>query len=195
MDSSMSPLPPLPPIFFLTAPVAQAAAITDRGRSVPVFRYETALLPLRGQSESYASEESKRLLLSRAEQEYFANMNHDLDRLVRVGQPAPRANCHGWVFTGGAYGILDEFVEPIIADNGYQPIESPRPGDLVVYRRHGIIMHSGSVQTIAGGVAVIESKWGPFGVFLHPADCHPYDDLAFFRSPRRGHGVIITCGQ
>jgi hypothetical protein len=181
----------MPPIFFLTAPVARTFAITDSGRRVPLFRYETALLPLRGQRATYESDETRYALLRRAELEYFANLKHEFSRLVRVSEPTPAANCHGWVFTGGEYGILDEFVEPIVADNAYQPVESPGPGDLVLYRRGGAIAHTGSILAIDGNLTLVESKWGPFGVFHHPADCHPYDSYAFYRSPRAGHKLMI----
>jgi hypothetical protein len=133
-------------------------AVTDRGRELPLFRFE--LKP---------------------------------GTAVGQGQGSP-ANCHGWVFCSGQYFLQCEDVEKILADNGYQIYDSPRVGDLVVYRNSsGGISHTGVVKECAlAGPPVIESKWGLRGRFVHsPAD-QPYGRrFGYYRSTRQGHTLAI----
>jgi hypothetical protein len=109
--------------------------------------------------------------------------------MIRTGPADETANCHGWVFAGGRYWVSAEGVEAILADNGYQPVSDPRPGDLVVYRGGGLITHTAVVRTVApGGLVLVESKWGWMGVFLHAPEGSSYGrEYTYFRSPREGH--------
>lgn len=109
---------------------------------------------------------------------------------IPVGPPEPSSNCHGWVFAEGQAIIRSESIDCILAENDYRPVESPEPGDLVVYRdSDGAIVHTGVVKaTGRGGFALVESKWGLYGSYLHESRQQSYSDIfAFYRSPRRGH--------
>jgi hypothetical protein len=111
--------------------------------------------------------------------------------LVRVAPPGGASDCHGWVFLGGRGWLAGEEVEAVLRDNGYYPVAPPQPGDLVVYRGPaGVIRHSGVVVGLAeGGVALVESKWGDQGRYIHRAELPGYGRHGFYRSYRRGHRV------
>jgi hypothetical protein len=99
-------------------------------------------------------------------------------------------NCHGWVFADGHFFVKSEEVEAILHDNGYGRVDTPESSDLAVYRRtDGQIVHTGIVRVNAGGQIRVESKWGALGLFLHPADAHPYDHAActFYHAERGSH--------
>lgn len=131
--------------------------------------------------------------------EEFQRMQSEL--LERVGMldtvtPLPlgwvNANCHGWVFTGGTHFVVNEEVQTILDDNGYQTVGSPRAGDVAVYRNsRGDIIHTGLVRSIDQNKVLVESKWGHCGVFLHPSDVHPYElaECTFYRCNRADHIV------
>src|SRR5207253_1844379 len=97
-------------------------------------------------------------------------------RLIRRREADPHANCHGWTFAGGRYWIRSESVQAILDDNGYQPVDTPRRGDLIIYRNAGdTITHSGVVRVSnAEGLVLIESKWSWQGTFLHAPEDQPY---------------------
>jgi len=109
--------------------------------------------------------------------------------LICTGPAEAGYNCHGWVFTGGRYWIDGVEVERILAENGYQRVTTPRPGDLAIYRNDSEITHSAVVRTVeADGLLLVESKWGQLGRYIHPADKlnfgHP---PVYYRSSRQGH--------
>jgi hypothetical protein len=113
-------------------------------------------------------------------------------RLLRAGEPSWASNCHGWVFTAGRYLIDGDAVDLILQDNGYQRVEAPQAGDLIVYRSsaQGAVAHTGVVRVAAPDLLLVESKWSELGVYLHrPEDYHPRLGLAYdyYRSPRHGH--------
>ncbi len=114
------------------------------------------------------------------------------DSIIRSEPATDRSNCHGWVFTGGRYWIGSREVEHILAGNHYRPVEDPKPGDLVVYRSGGAIVHTGVVRYIAEGQPVIvEGKWGCTGVFLHSVARSIYGaSYAYYRSTRTGHLLV-----
>ena len=111
------------------------------------------------------------------------------ERLIRVAPASDVCNCHGWVFTGGRYWLSPNDVEQILADNGYQAVSDPRPGDLAIYRDGDVISHTAVVRTGDGGSPVfVEGKWGWMGVFLHPVGDSCYGtNYTFYRSHRNGH--------
>lgn len=181
-----------PTTIFATTPVKTLSALTDAGQRIPLFHYEMIVLAGPGQEGSYHAGDARRDLLRSAEQHYLASMRRDMCRFVRLAEPAPVSNCHGWIFTGGKFGIEDEFVPLILADNGYEVVARPSVDDLAVYRRETSVAHVGVVRAIDGDTVIVEGKWGPFGVFSHAADWHPYDAMAYYRSPRRGHLLGIS---
>ncbi len=111
------------------------------------------------------------------------------DQLIRRAAADDYANCHGWVFTGGRYWVPPEFVDQILEDNAYRPVTAPRPGDLVIYRDHNGPSHTAVVRYVARGMPVlVEGKWGPFGVYLHPVEQSGYGtNFTYYRSRRTGH--------
>jgi len=111
------------------------------------------------------------------------------DHLIRCEPASDRANCHGWVFTGGRFWIGGTEVDRILTDNQYQAVTSPRPGDIVVYRSSETVSHTGIVRYVTDGLPVlVEGKWGCTGVYLHPVDKSIYGtDFTYYRSPRPGH--------
>jgi hypothetical protein len=161
-------------------PAEGAWATTDRGRPVPLFAYPAGpALP------GTLAEEEETALGSRVSSL----------RVIRAGPPDPSSNCHGWVFTGGRCWVKGEAVEGILQDNGYQRVEAPRPGDLVVYRdERGAVSHTGVVSSVGSdGLVLVESKWGWLGRYVHAAEAHPYGpDFSYHHSPRTGHLLRLT---
>jgi len=109
--------------------------------------------------------------------------------VIRRGAADDRSNCHGWIFTGGRFLLSAADVELILRENGYGECRDPRPGDLVVYRRGGAVLHTAVVRYVAEGQPVmVEGKWGDLGVFLHAIEKSVYGtDYTFHRSARVGH--------
>lgn len=109
---------------------------------------------------------------------------------ISVRPPEIEANCHGWVFADGQAIICGDSIDCILLENDYRPVESPEPGDLIVYRDSGAaVLHTGVVKAVGREAFVlIESKWGVYGTYLHESRQQSYSPIfAFYRSPRRGH--------
>jgi hypothetical protein len=175
---------PDPALDFAKAPVgvrqvAATASTTDAGRPVPLY---------------FRARPSDEAILKRGDAAVFSAGEYAA-RAIRLAPPSEDYNCHGWVFTGGRYWIQDEDVEPILQDNGYQPVAAPRPGDLAVYRASagesaaGPVLHTGVVRVADPGQPVlVESKWGKSSRYLHQADAVPYAcEPLYYRSSRDGH--------
>jgi hypothetical protein len=140
------------------APRPAIIAKTDRGSRVPLERVET-------QTRNYLNNEEERVLLQSAFRE----------SIIRREPATDDSNCHGWVFTGGKYWVSGSAVDCILAENGYEIIVDPQPGDLVVYRRAGSPTHTAIVRYVTPGLPVlVEGKWSWMGVFLHPVDQSAY---------------------
>lgn len=150
-------------------------AVTDMGRDIGLFHY--------GSVHSLESLEEAVIEL--------AGFTYEV---IRIKGPSDDSNCHGWVFTGGQFCVASEQVDSILADNGYQPVEQPQGGDLVIYRdASGLPAHSALVRFVGeDGRVLVESKWGPLGVFLHSPETQPFSNqFNFWRSPRLGHQLHI----
>jgi hypothetical protein len=156
-----------------TAPSERARATTDRG--APIVLREVI-------------EARETQTLTEAEARLLSNNQLNL-QVIRTSSADDHANCHGWVFTGGRYVLSGEDVGLIVSDNSYGEISDPRPGDLVVYRGDGQIVHTAIVQYVTKGQPVlVQSKWGNLGVFFHAIDKSPYGmEYKYYRSDRRGH--------
>lgn len=118
--------------------------------------------------------------------------------LLRLGNSDNESNCHGHVFTGGRYWVLGRDVPAILRDNGYEETANPAPGDLVVYREiGGTVAHTGIVRATGADIpTLVESKWGKFGVYIHPVDRSPYSGpRAYFRTNRPGGTHLLSIGQ
>ncbi len=183
VDDSWMPLP------FDHTRVESVAAVTDTGRDIEVFNYAIHEL---------ADAIDQVELLREQEESCLANGSWKW-QVIRVGEPDLTSNCHGWVFTGGKFGIHCVDVDRILADNRYAQISQPQPGDVIVYRdEQGEVVHSGVVRFVSGnGLVLVESKWGPLGRYLHPPDCQPWGGrFSYYRSPRGGHQLrIVTAGD
>jgi hypothetical protein len=185
-----------PPTFFTTATVEGVHGVTDTGRTIPLMRYEAVSILPAGQQLRFAGPEDNRRFLAALEQKFLENTKQDLEAVCRLMEPFPESNCHGWLLTGGKYGVCDELLPTILADNGYVTSESAADGDLVVCMHLGQVKHSGIVRVDASGTLFVESKWGPFGVYLHGIDKHPFaKTMTFYRSPRPGHLLTLASGS
>jgi hypothetical protein len=112
-----------------------------------------------------------------------------------LAPPSEVCNCHGWVYTGGRFAIQSRFIPTLLADNGYEEVLEPQADDLVIYRAEsGSVEHTGLVRMVGDdGLVLVESKWGPLGVYLHPVESQPYGTgHKFYRSPRAGHLVTVV---
>jgi hypothetical protein len=120
-------------------------------------------------------------------------------RAIQLAPPDMQYNCHGWLFTGGCYAIHQKSLQTILTENGYQEVREPRDGDLIIYFDVATdeIVHSGVVRAAtAGGIVLIESKWGAGGRYLHPPEVQPYSNTyLFLRSPRKGHTLAGLAGH
>jgi hypothetical protein len=153
---------------------APRSALTDRGRSIPIFT--------RPELGERASQAEQRMTAP------FALA------LIRTAGPDHASNCHGWVFAGGKYWVRGGCVESILEDNDYQKVEQPQVGDVVVYRdEEGEVTHTGLVRVASEGLLLVESKWGFLGRYLHTPAEQPYgQSWAFFRTPRDGHVLHLN---
>jgi hypothetical protein len=158
---------PVPDLQDVTTHIAR----TDAGRTLPLAR------PV---GPGYPSRQEKNFL---SRQTFKQGVIHTEDA-------NGDSNCHGWVFTGGRFWVRGQHVEQILHDNRYSEVRSPRAGDLAVYRNPaGEVTHTGIVRLAAGGLILIESKWGQLGRYVHTPSDHCYTDstCTYYRSPRQGH--------
>src|SRR5258705_13706679 len=102
---SVSEPPRLPPTFFVKTSVEQITTITDKGRAIPLFRYEIVVLSPAGQRIAFDTEQAQREFLRLTERKFCENTGQDLSGLVRLTEPHPGCNCHGWTFLRGEFGI------------------------------------------------------------------------------------------
>jgi len=155
-------------------PVRTTQAVTDQGRSVALFHFKM----------NSTDEEIER---------FIATTERERTQLIRLAEANPASNCHGWIFTGGRYGIRDGDVAAILADNGYEEVNGPSDGDLAVYEHEGAITHLGLVRLTKPHTPIfVESKWGPFGVYLHAVEMHPFPGTCkFYRSQRTDHLLVL----
>ena len=185
----------LPPTFFSAAKVIGAYAVTDAGTVVPLMRYEAVAILPAGRRLPQRSPEENQQFLAALEQQFLKNTRQDPSVVYKLVEPFPSSNCHGWVLTRGEYGVCDTLLLSILADNGYAETEYVEDGDLVVFTHDGQVKHSGIVRVDASGTLFVESKWGPFGVYLHRIDAHPFSKtFQVYRSPRNGHLLTIVRG-
>jgi hypothetical protein len=156
-------------------PVTDYHAATDQGHPIGLFHFAIHTPAVDVERFMQASETQQR-------------------QVIRLADANPAANCHGWVFSGGRFGVRDSDVRTILADNGYVPVSDPREGDLALYLNGDHITHAGLARRPdPSGPILVESKWGPFGLYLHPPDKQPFSGLChFYRSPRPGHILSLV---
>ena len=155
-------------------PIRFTEALTDKGRTIGLFHFKI---------HSTDSEI----------QQFIDSNEKDRLQIIRLYEPNPAANCHGWVFTRGEFGIRDAEIAAILSDNGYAEVGEPQKGDLAIYVSDHRITHSGVVHLAEKHAPIlIESKWGPLGVYLHAIDKQPFPGACkFYRSSRPDH-LLVT---
>jgi hypothetical protein len=154
----------------------ESVAVTDAGRELPLCAYDESDDGLLDQELS------------------IINLVQYSHQIIRIAEPSARSNCHGWVYFGGQYAVRSRDVDTILADNGYAPVEQPAPGDVATYRGSSDeITHSALVRLVReDGAVIVESKWGPLGVYLHPVEIQPYGlRRTYYHSDRSGHLVRV----
>lgn len=157
-------------------PIEGLVALTDLGQALPLIAYD---------DEEAIGDAERRYLDS----EKFRH------QVISLAAPKAACNCHGWIYAGGRFAIQSRYIDNLLADNGYVEVARPQASDLVIYRGSGeTIEHTGLVRMIGDdGLILVESKWGPLGVYLYPVDSQPYgNSRKFYRSPRAGHLVAIV---
>lgn len=99
--------------------------------------------------------------------------------LCRRSPANPNYNCHGMTFAARRVWVPE--LVSILDDDGYVEIEEREvlPGDIAIYfaQTTGFLEHSGVVvqsPTVVAGTAMICSKWGAGGEFIHAAHASPY---------------------
>jgi hypothetical protein len=134
--------------------------------------------------------------LSQSERRLLNDMRY-VEKVLRVAPASDVCNCHGWVFTGGKYWMGPEDVERVLADNGYQPVSDPVPGDLAIYRDSTSITHTAVVcSAVPGQDVLVEGKWGWMGVFMHRVGDSAYGkNYTYYRGSRNGHLVVGLGGR
>jgi hypothetical protein len=160
-----------------------AVLVTDQGRVFPMFHFD-----LQGRPYNDAPPFTH-VTAAEVEQPTAALLP------VRIADTDPRSNCHGWVFTGGRYGISELAVGALLQDNGYHQVDAPLPGDVVVYRdASGKVSHSGRVYRVhETGETWIESKWGPGGRYRHlPLDQCYSGKPEYYRSERPDRFALVV---
>lgn len=160
-----------------------AVLITDQGRVFPLFHFDL-------QGQTYEDTQP----FTHVTAAELAQLS-DARRPVRIALTDPRSNCHGWVFTGGRYGVSETVVDALLQDNGYQLVDEPLAGDVIVYRDASkVVLHTGRVHRVhENGEIWIESKWGPGGRYFHlPQDQGYSNNIEYYRSPRPGRYAQIV---
>lgn len=191
------PGPSLPPAYFVTEPASGFEGVTDAGRVVPIFHFQAYVFPVEGKQLPFLPESEGKLLLELAEGEFLRNTKQNAANLERIAEPGTECNGHGWVFTGGRFLIQDVHVLAILRDNRYTEVREARVGDLAIYTRDQMAVHSGLVRpALHGGGIAIASKWGPFGAFAHAPKSHPFaGECRYYRTIRRSHSLAIRRKQ
>lgn len=177
---------------FMSFDIPSIEAVTDSKRSIPLFRYEVSYILQPSQQFNAQDPAHCQWAFRMSEEQFLTNTKQDFTKLTRVFGPHLASNCHGWVFTGGRFGIKDEHVADILADHAYSLVFDPAEGDLAVYFVDGVAEHTGFVRQNDKGSIVIESKWGPFGVFRHPPEAYAFKgSCAFYRTARPQHALHL----
>jgi hypothetical protein len=186
----------LPPIgtsnapfgIFIASDVSTIEGVTDAGRGIPLFHYLASFILPPGMRLDPNNQAQCESAFCSSETQFLANSKQDVSHFTRLKNPDLGSNCHGWVFTGGRFGIKDEFVPNILADHGYVKVTEPDAGDIAIYFKDGMALHSALVKPDANGHVFVEGKYGPFSVFRHaPQDLLFHGDYSFFRTRRGSH--------
>jgi hypothetical protein len=168
----------------------------DRTFVANIFRQETPQISAATNDEQpilvYAPVADESLLGVLEERERVV-VDSLIGRVLRTSEVDARYNCFGWVFTDGLGWLSSKSVADILEKHNYQTTDCPIPGDVVVYSQQDCITHVGLVRLVTGGQVVVESKWGPYGRFLHLPKDQPFPgEILYYRSARSSHEVRIV---
>jgi hypothetical protein len=176
--------------------------ITDKGAVIP-RRHWTKAPELNGINPKNIAEMAKKLM----EHERKADIRFNL--VKEVGKPSIEYNCHSYVFTNGRGGWLTATdAKKILEDNQFQLVASfdgvqqrrdPQAkiekGDVVAYYTYFDAKkpikeppHSAVVFEVKGDRIWVTSKWGPYGLKVHPIDVVPKEyqqQWAIFHTDRK----------
>lgn len=99
----------------------------------------------------------------------YVHLNHTPEDLG----PTNKYNCWGFTFNPRQcwVGLAGSDIQAILDDNGTQVYPPDlRVGDVVCYRDSVTITHTGRIWSLdaAGNPALVQSKWGSWGEYLHP---------------------------
>ncbi len=152
--------------------------VTDRGRTLTLYR------PVEAKPFPVVQEMEQRCLK-------LLNVPPAYEHVQGADE---NTNCHGWVFTGGKAILSEVEVQMVLDDNGYQIVDAPQPGDVVIYRNFGKITHTAVVHSANAGQPIeVISKWSWMSVYRHAVDGSIYGkDFQYYRSPRADHRVGIA---
>ncbi len=123
----------------------------------------------------------------------YTHLDHTTETLL----PTNKYNCWGFTFNPRQCWIsTGADVQSILNDNGTQVFPpNLRLGDVVCYRdSYGEITHTGRIWSLdaSGQPALVQSKWGSVGEYLHPPLTVPSiygTDLSYWRvTPISGRG-------
>src|SRR5262245_9685881 len=88
----------LPSAFFVLVLEPSLKAMTDAGRDIPLFRYDALVLPPQPGQRAFNPQADRQALLRLHEQRHLSSVRQGNGPLVRLADPHPACNCHGWVF-------------------------------------------------------------------------------------------------
>ena len=154
--------------------VTDMEAVTDAGTKIPLYH-----------SRFYGAA----VEVSR----YIVDMEAEQGQVIELYAENPACNCHGWVFTGGQFALRNFDVSSILRDHAYFEVLQVEANDLAAYFDGDRVTHTGVVRMVdPSGLILLESKWGPYGVYLHPPDRQPFaGKCRYFRTNRASHQLTI----
>lgn len=99
-----------------------------------------------------------------------------------LGDPTEDYNCHSYAWymesTANPYWIVDVGLYAYDVHTVWREnTETPQPGDICVYLKNGIMVHSAVVVSSDGATTICRSKWGPSVLCEHPIGSVPTEYL------------------
>ena len=90
--------------------------------------------------------------------------------LVAGAPPSIGLDCHGYSLKSDTAGVYGNNGPTILADQGYvaEAANATSPGDIVVYKKNGVITHTAvvnAVNPVNGAITSVTSRWGSQGVY------------------------------
>ncbi len=173
---------------FVASDISTIEGVTDSGRGIPLFHYAASYILPPGSRLDPENRAELRSAFFTSETQFLTGSKQVASKLTRQQDPDLGSNCHGWVFTGGRFGINVAHVPSILSDHGYFEVSEPLAGDIVIYFQDGVALHSAVVNPDPNGSIFVEGKFGPFSVFRHaPQDFFCPGNYSFFRTNRASH--------